>query len=358
LGLGSKASLSSSPCTILHEKSLHFLHQFHRPTSSGPLSDSWLTGLDLQLDPTHRTEWDDFTHQLKATGVRLHPQEDSLFWIGGDRSRLLSAKNVYLALAAQKWRTVIPNWRKRIWREQGPLKHKLFTWLLLENKLLLWDNLQKRGWEGPNRCALCAKDMESSLHVFVQCSFTSSIWNYITSALNVSTFWVGNDVKACFQNWIQHNRSLALLPSHLCWLIWLSRNAAIFNDKKSSFHFITSHILTEAANLGKKIQPKPPNRQPFQIPFDRVVAWFDGASQQGGALCGAGGKIALSTHSIIRWTLNRGQGSNTKVELIAAWASLVLASRHTDTLLLLGDSKLTIDWLNGLADFHVVALNC
>jgi ribonuclease HI len=56
--------------------------------------------------------------------------------------------------------------------------------------------------------------------------------------------------------------------------------------------------------------------------------------------------------------LNCGQGSNTKAELLGAWTSLVLASRHTDVLLLLGDSKITIDWLNGLADFRVAVLNC
>jgi hypothetical protein len=185
--------------------------------------------------------------------------------------------------------------------------------------------------------------MESTLHVFVQCPFTCLLWTHITSSLNVSTVWEGNDVKSCFQNWIQHNSSHTLLPTHLCWLIWQSRNAAIFNNKKPSFHFITSHILAEAANHGISKKPKPPDRPPFQFPVDRVVAWFDGASQQGGTLCGAGGKIALSTHTIIRWTLNGGQGSNTKAELIAAWASLLLASRHSDTLLLLGDSKHIID---------------
>jgi len=35
-----------------------------------------------------------------------------------------------------------------------------------------------------------------------------------------------------------------------------------------------------------------------------------------------------------------------------------LASHHTDDLLLLGDSKIIIDWLNGLADLRVAALNC
>jgi ribonuclease HI len=91
--------------------------------------------------------------------------------------------------------------------------------------------------------------------------------------------------------------------------------------------------------------------------MDRAVAWFDGASQQGGALCGAGGKLIINSHSSISWMINCRQGSNTKVELIGAWTSLILAIRHTDTLLLLGDSKLIIDWLKGEADFQVAALN-
>jgi ribonuclease HI len=55
--------------------------------------------------------------------------------------------------------------------------------------------------------------------------------------------------------------------------------------------------------------------------------------------------------------LNCCQGTNSKAELIGAWTSLILASRHTDVLLLLGDSKITIDWLNGKVDLQVAALN-
>lgn len=47
-----------------------------------------------------------------------------------------------------------------------------------------------------------------------------------------------------------------------------------------------------------------------------------------------------------------------KAKLLGAWASLILACRHTDELLLLGDSKTTIDWLNGLVEFKVAALEC
>jgi ribonuclease HI len=67
--------------------------------------------------------------------------------------------------------------------------------------------------------------------------------------------------------------------------------------------------------------------------------------------------ITINAQTVYRWTLNCGTGSNTKAELLAAWASCILASRlHITELLLLGDSKLIIDWLNGRADFHVAEL--
>jgi ribonuclease HI len=170
--------------------------------------------------------------------------------------------------------------------------------------------------------------------------------------------WTGINVLACFQNWCSNNNTLSLLPIHLCWQVWKTRNAAIFNEKMPSIHSVSTLLLAEANKSGKYLKAKPSLRQSFSIPIDRAVAWFDGASQQGGTLCGAGGKIALNPHTCIRWTLNCGQGSNTKAELLGAWASLVLASRHTDILLLLGDSKNTIDWLSGRADFQVAALDC
>jgi ribonuclease HI len=45
--------------------------------------------------------------------------------------------------------------------------------------------------------------------------------------------------------------------------------------------------------------------------------------------------------------MNCGDGSNTKAELMALWASLYLASSWLlDHLLILGDSRIIIDWIN------------
>jgi hypothetical protein len=78
LGLGRKAMLSPPLRAHLQEKSLIYLHQFYCPSKGGPLGDSWLKGLDLQLDSKFIVEWDGYTQLLKETGVRLQDKPDTL----------------------------------------------------------------------------------------------------------------------------------------------------------------------------------------------------------------------------------------------------------------------------------------
>jgi hypothetical protein len=48
----------------------------------------------------------------------------------------ISVKNVYVAMEKKKWNFVIGGWRKSMWSWDCPLKIKLFTWLVAENKIL------------------------------------------------------------------------------------------------------------------------------------------------------------------------------------------------------------------------------
>jgi ribonuclease HI len=93
-------------------------------------------------------------------------------------------------------------------------------------------------------------------------------------------------------------------------------------------------------------------------PADKTLAWFDGVSQQQGFLSGAGGVIKLDVHREYRWILNCGKGTNTRAELMGAWATLVLAVRlSVSDLHVLGDSKTIIDRLNRKGDLRVANLD-
>jgi hypothetical protein len=61
---------------------------------------------------------------------------------------------------------------------------KIALWLALNNKLLTWDNGLKRGWCGPNRCALYKSNDESVSHLFVTCPFADQVTNIVKDKLS------------------------------------------------------------------------------------------------------------------------------------------------------------------------------
>lgn len=55
--------------------------------------------------------------------------------------------------------------------------------------------------------------------------------------------------------------------------------------------------------------------------------------------------------------MNCGEGSNTKAELLRLWTALALASQWSlDYLLVLGDSRIIIDWINNKSLLHSVQI--
>lgn len=294
---------------------------------------------------------------LKAVGIQLHDRPDLFLWTGGDQSGVLTAKNVYQALSTFHWPLDSSVHFQQLWKVDCPLKIKLFTWLLIENRVLVWPNLQTRGWEGPSRCYLCLLQCETISHLFIYCPFVRAVWQLLDPSFPFYLTWTGTCVLDCLQRWNKAYSSLASLPFHFLWQIWKCRNDALFDGKPTSTSLVANVILSKVDIHQLQPTNSTKHRHRFAYPMDREVAWFDGASQKNGSQCGAGGKITLNTHTSYRWTLNCGTGSNMKAELLGTWASLNLARRlHIVDLLLLGDSKVIVDWLNGQADLKAAAL--
>jgi hypothetical protein len=79
---------------------------------------------------------------------------------------------------------------------------------LLEQKLLTWDNLVKRGFLGPSMCALCGVEGENAKHLFVDCVFTKDIWLNILKQIKCTYIWEGRQVNDCYLNWIKKRKIL------------------------------------------------------------------------------------------------------------------------------------------------------
>jgi ribonuclease HI len=68
--------------------------------------------------------------------------------------------------------------------------------------------------------------------------------------------------------------------------------------------------------------------------------------------------IRITKNSFYKWTFNCGPGTNTRAELLGAWATLYLASRlHIESLQILRDSRTIIEWLNNMGDLQAISLS-
>jgi hypothetical protein len=128
-----------------------------------------LSTQELGLNDEMSQGWESFLTELRRAHIRLSGDPNDLVWemnkTGGD----YTAKLNYLSLqslnpAEIRW------WWSKLWKVKAPPKSILFMWLILNNRVLTWEMLQKRNKIGPGRCSLCKENEETTTHLFLSCS--------------------------------------------------------------------------------------------------------------------------------------------------------------------------------------------
>ena len=225
----------------------------------------------------------------------------------------------------------------------------LFTWLLLADRILTWNTLQRRGFEGPGICLLCHSAEENAMHLMIKCPYTIQVWQHIGLHFNTDLIWHGLHATEAFFNWITGDYKLRTLPILVCIFIWLARNSYIFRN----IYTTPLQIVNQAHNFwyeDPKLNGLHRSRIIQQPSFmhDKVIGYFDGASQEGGTRCGVGAILIspiLGRYNIM-W--NCGNGTNTRFEMLALWSLLYYArTLDIDTIQIVGDSKVIVDWAKG-----------
>jgi hypothetical protein len=357
VGLDEKSLLHTDLCLKLGSLNIFNLAQVRTATDNPSWPDNWLRSSDLNLDGRWALEWNRFSSALKSAGISLTEEPDSLLWTGGDASGLLTVKNLYEALFSHFRPESLSSWFHQIWCWKVPLKFKLFAWLAGKDKVLTWDSLRRRGWEGPGICPLCRHAQEDIHHLLIHCDFSREVWCYLLTHLNLHSSWSGRTVSDCFIKWLS-NRSFRTtwLPS-VCWNLWIERNYALFEDRApstKSSDLQSSRLVQLAAFFSQACLIKDID---LRLPEGHTLACFDGAALSTGLCCGAGGFFKSHQSRITKWFLNCGSGSNTKAELMGLWASLSLASSWSIShLLVRGDSSVIIDWINQKTELHSVQI--
>jgi len=141
--------LSPILVSSLKQRNIITLAQARGHSDNHHLYNHWLSSRDLSFSGDMAIEWDQYRRALIDSGVLLQDKEDVLMWIGGDNSSAPSVKNLYWGIISTKNLKKVELWQQSIWRWKIQLKIKLFIWLAAEGRILTWDSLQSRGWEGP-----------------------------------------------------------------------------------------------------------------------------------------------------------------------------------------------------------------
>jgi hypothetical protein len=75
-----------------------------------------------------------------------------------------------------------------VWKAHAEGKHKFFSWLLVQSKILTADKLAARNWPCNPVCALCDQDLQDAAHLCLHCVFTREVWAQMC-------LWTGGVIK-------------------------------------------------------------------------------------------------------------------------------------------------------------------
>jgi hypothetical protein len=76
-------------------------------------------------------------------------QDDELLW-DGDPGGAYTPKTRYVQLSVDFFQQEVTWWWRKLWKQRCFAKGKILVWSILENRIPMWDNLQKRQFNGPD----------------------------------------------------------------------------------------------------------------------------------------------------------------------------------------------------------------
>ena len=190
-----------------------------------------------------KEEWNNFFKGMVGSDFVINNSKYILLW-SWDKKRGNVNANLAYKFRMVELREVEPYfWYNELWNWQLPLKVKLFVWLMLKQRILTWENLNKRGFSGTSRCVLCGISEETMFHVFVERGFIKYIWQTISKDLNLVSPWEGFQMEDCFQKWLKKKDNGNEIPRFICWEVWKHINLVIFEDLSPNLVRVINCIL-------------------------------------------------------------------------------------------------------------------
>ena len=137
---------------------------------------------------------------------------------------------------------------QNIWDVKAPNRVMIFAWLMLQNRILTIDNLQRRGWEIVNRCCMCKANSETVRHLFNTCQYARMLKmrliGYIPELGQCQYFTDGNYKQAMLRS---KSKKIRQVQMATVFVLWRERCNRTFNDHHQTVTQTAQEILSEMA---------------------------------------------------------------------------------------------------------------
>lgn len=167
--------------------------------------------------------------QQKMNAITLEEQVNDTWTYFGTNSKFKSA-GFYRKIMGHH---IIDPAIKWMWRSPCQPKHKVFCWLLLNDRLSTRNILRRKGMALDSyNCAICLTDEEETAqHLFWNCPFAQQCWGI----LNLQTIQTGDTSENILAIKDQLNNQFFMTAViMMCWTIWTARNELIFRSNQIS----------------------------------------------------------------------------------------------------------------------------
>ncbi|CAN1304228.1 Putative ribonuclease H protein At1g65750 [Linum perenne] len=154
-------------------------------------------------------------------------REDELIWGPGPKGKF-SIKSAYEILDCISNESADNIW-KTIWKWEGPNRVKHFIWLAAHERILTNSERCRRHIAQDSTCYRCPNICEDLLHVCRDCNLAKEVWMSLFPHRASGDFFALN-----FQDWLRfgiQDKELCLPFGITIWMLWKSRNEAIFEQK-------------------------------------------------------------------------------------------------------------------------------
>lgn len=172
---------------------------------------------------------------MESRKIKTRAGQDILRW-GKSTRGTFTVKEAYYLTTRQVREEETWDWGK-IWNNKWWPKVTIFAWLVGKERILTWDKLQKRGFQGSPRCSLCKQENETQEHILNSCPFSQQQWVKVRNLFEKSNR-DPLDIKNTIFEWGKGQfscpvvgRTYNLAIGFVIWLIWKERNRRIFLDK-------------------------------------------------------------------------------------------------------------------------------